>query len=291
VIARTQGDAQRSVRPSVTPDLIPENYSETKNASTSRLRKNVLSEMKIKERTTAATARDAGKGNVPQHDAKKIEAIDELLRHKKSSAAFVHSESQKSLGSKDKAGADASEQSIIQQLSRPIHSPDQDEPNILQNMKDLPISKSTYDPEPGTDISIIRDNAIISSLDNPSATLPVNLVVDNKISEKRLASEQHPASTQDRSPYRENASSSPSSKAHNGDQAKYPPLVPAVSSHRVKDFGNMPQSEETVVTINIGQIEVRAEKPAEPPERPRYKFTPALSLTDYLRQRSEGKIG
>lgn len=49
------------------------------------------------------------------------------------------------------------------------------------------------------------------------------------------------------------------------------------------------QSEETIVTINIGRIEVRAEPPAKPARVPRRRFTPALSLADYLKQRSEGK--
>lgn len=49
------------------------------------------------------------------------------------------------------------------------------------------------------------------------------------------------------------------------------------------------QSEETVVTINIGRIEVKAEMPAK--SAPRHRFSPALSLSDYLKQRSEGKMG
>jgi hypothetical protein len=49
------------------------------------------------------------------------------------------------------------------------------------------------------------------------------------------------------------------------------------------------QPEETVVMINIGRIEIKAEAPAKPPLR--HKFSPALSLADYLKQRSEGKIG
>ena len=49
------------------------------------------------------------------------------------------------------------------------------------------------------------------------------------------------------------------------------------------------QPEETVVMINIGRIEIKAEAPAKP--APRLKFSPALSLADYLKQRSEGKIG
>lgn len=293
VIARTLGDAQRSVRPSVTPDSIPEKYySETKIASTSRLKKYLLSEMKIKDSTTAASTLDAGKENMPKHDAKKIDPIDEPIRSKESPAEVPHSESRKSLGNKDKVDADVSDESVTQQLSQPIYSSDQGLPNIVQSMKNLSISKSTFGPEPVTDIRIISDNAVISSLDNnPSASLPGSLVTENKISEKPLASEQHSDSTQDLLPFRKNASSSPSSKAQNGGQAKYPPLVPTVSN-RVRYLGNMmARSEEIVVTINIGRIEVRAEKRAEPSERPRYKFTPALSLADYLRQRSERKIG
>jgi hypothetical protein len=49
------------------------------------------------------------------------------------------------------------------------------------------------------------------------------------------------------------------------------------------------QPEETVVMINIGRIEIKAEAPAKPALR--LKFSPALSLADYLKQRSEGKIG
>jgi hypothetical protein len=49
------------------------------------------------------------------------------------------------------------------------------------------------------------------------------------------------------------------------------------------------QPEETVVMINIGRIEIKAEPASKP--APRLKFSPALSLADYLKQRSEGKIG
>ncbi len=71
-------------------------------------------------------------------------------------------------------------------------------------------------------------------------------------------------------------------------QDAHPTLLPAAPG-RTRYSGTANQSDETVVMINIGRIEVKAEMPAKPALR--YKFSPALSLADYLKQRSEGKIG
>jgi hypothetical protein len=67
-------------------------------------------------------------------------------------------------------------------------------------------------------------------------------------------------------------------------------LAPA-GSKGTKYSVHAQQPEETVVTINIGRIEVRAESPAEPAPVPRRRFSPSLSLADYLKQRSEVKAG
>jgi hypothetical protein len=61
------------------------------------------------------------------------------------------------------------------------------------------------------------------------------------------------------------------------------------SPNNMKYSSRANQPEDTVVMINIGRIEVKAEAPATPALR--VKFSPALSLADYLKQRSEGKIG
>jgi hypothetical protein len=75
----------------------------------------------------------------------------------------------------------------------------------------------------------------------------------------------------------------------NMQDASYSILAPTAPSKTTRYSALTSQPEETVVMINIGRIEVKAEVPAKPTLRP--KFSPALSLADYLKQRSEGKIG
>jgi hypothetical protein len=71
------------------------------------------------------------------------------------------------------------------------------------------------------------------------------------------------------------------------EQAYPSQLTTRLSKTRYSEATN--QSEETVVMINIGRIDVNAEVPAKPALK--NKFSPVLSLADYLKQRSEGKIG
>jgi hypothetical protein len=70
-------------------------------------------------------------------------------------------------------------------------------------------------------------------------------------------------------------------------QPERPSIVPAAQGGR-KYPAHALQPEETVVTINIGRIEVRAEMPAKPARAPKRRFSPSLSLADYLKHRSEG---
>lgn len=77
----------------------------------------------------------------------------------------------------------------------------------------------------------------------------------------------------------------------------YAALIPAI--HDTSKFHVPPyyehrqqQPQETIVTIHIGRIEVNAKSAqSDPVPISRRRFSPALSLADYLRQRSEERRG
>lgn len=70
------------------------------------------------------------------------------------------------------------------------------------------------------------------------------------------------------------------------EQQEWPALAPAGSSSMIHS-AYVRQPEETVVTINIGRIEVRADQARDQLLAPRSTFSPSLSLADYLKQRSK----
>jgi hypothetical protein len=70
---------------------------------------------------------------------------------------------------------------------------------------------------------------------------------------------------------------------------RYPHVRPAMRESADKYVSATPQPEETMVTINIGRIEVRAVTSGEPKSLPHKEFSPPLSLAEYLKQRTEGK--
>ena len=66
-----------------------------------------------------------------------------------------------------------------------------------------------------------------------------------------------------------------------------PEIVPAMSRRDAARASSEPAGEPTI-HVTIGRIEVRAAQPASPPPRPRRPAPPTMTLTDYLRRRSEG---
>jgi hypothetical protein len=68
----------------------------------------------------------------------------------------------------------------------------------------------------------------------------------------------------------------------------HPQLRPAIGSDDKYSVA-VTEPDETIVTINIGRIEVRAVSPVvEARSPPRMEFSPSLSLDQYLKQRMEG---
>jgi len=74
-----------------------------------------------------------------------------------------------------------------------------------------------------------------------------------------------------------------------GDQKRESPL-----SDRVEPTPSAPGAEREItptIKITIGRVDVRAVTPERPAPRPTPERRPALSLDDYLKQRSGGKAG
>jgi hypothetical protein len=122
---------------------------------------------------------------------------------------------------------------------------------------------------------------------------PADKPIANKDTPEILPAYNHlPDSSQELVPLKGSAPSANSKIDKNPRQSKSPSVAPAVQNSVSYDPATFSSQEETVVTINIGRIEVRVEpQQLEPVKRQRNKFSPALSLADYLKQRSEGKIG
>jgi hypothetical protein len=66
---------------------------------------------------------------------------------------------------------------------------------------------------------------------------------------------------------------------------------PLLTTVETNDSVSGTKTDEPMVTINIGRIEVRTDSSTASAQIPRHKFTPTLTLADYLKQRSEGRIG
>ncbi|MCL4436307.1 MAG: hypothetical protein M1503_02950 [Thaumarchaeota archaeon] len=78
-------------------------------------------------------------------------------------------------------------------------------------------------------------------------------------------------------------------KIEDGD---FSPQVMAVAPviHETR-YQAVQEPSETVVTINIGRIEVRSITPTSPVTESKAEFSPPLTLSDYLKRRAEGKRG
>jgi hypothetical protein len=73
---------------------------------------------------------------------------------------------------------------------------------------------------------------------------------------------------------------------------KYVPVQPAaLPTEKLVTKASSEKPEETVVTVNIGRIEIRSASEGSGTRAPPLKkeFSPALSLADYLKQRAERK--
>jgi hypothetical protein len=76
---------------------------------------------------------------------------------------------------------------------------------------------------------------------------------------------------------------------HHQEEDEYHPLL--TTTVETNDSVSGTKTDEPMVTINIGRIEVRTDSSTAPAQIPRHKFAPTLTLADYLKQRSEGRIG
>lgn len=152
---------------------------------------------------------------------------------------------------------------------------------VLQHTRRQPPSSETAlrIQEPDKSAEPIR--AVPQSLSESAASFAGDEKTDNTLQERGVKPSHASASELSK-----NYSLETEAEIRPADQQERPMLVPA-GSNMMKYSADVQQPEETVVTINIGRIEVRADPAGDLVRVPRRSFSPSLSLTDYLKQRSK----
>jgi hypothetical protein len=323
IIDRTLGPIQPSVRPALTPDSIPESPAETKLSPASKKRKDGPSEMDVKGALAAMSA--SVKVDLPKEDTNEIETNTEPEKKPREShvGALHIIEAQEPLPPAD-TSSNTQDISVTkqQQPVSPKLPPEQEEGSIVQAMINATAKRPDTESRPATEIRV-HDDIInvaqsvrpISSGDSfkPVAGKEIRVhddiinvaqsvrpissgdsfkpVAGKEIREIQSLPEQHPAYLKEVALSQDVVVSSKGSRTGNDEQKKYRLHAPTAPIG-AKYTSNISSLEEAGVTINIGRIEVKTEPaPAEPEKRPMHKFSPTLSLADYLKLRSEGKIG
>ena len=286
IIDRTLGPIQPSVRPALTPDSIPESPVETKLSLASQKRKDAPSQKDVKGALAAMPA--SVKADLPKDGTNEIETNTEPEKPQESHVEVLQIiEAQKPLRPAD-TSSNTSDISVTKQPVSPAR-PREQEASTVQAMINASANRPGIESGPATEIRVHDDIKIAQSV-RPVLSDSFKPVAGKEIREIQPAPGQPPTYLKEVAPLQDVASFT-GSRTGNDDQQKYPLLVPTAPIG-VKYASNISPPEETVVTINIGRIEVRTEPPpAEPAKRPTHKFSPTLSLADYLKLRAEGKIG
>lgn len=310
VIDRTLGSAPHPMRPAVTPDSIPESLAvEAKNSPASRQRKVDRQE---KEADSHATAGNARKDDPHKDEGARIRVSGAPERHQEHPAKVPPSAATDAVAPKPERPSDRGQVAPSIPVAKepaPLPSPEQENP-ALQPAKDI----SAAEAEPGTKVRVDKvlqlapgqppsgETAVRMQEPDPSAE-PARAAAEEPPgqalsgSAKSLADEEKMQETMPKpeprleslraSVLQKNYTFDAGAKTSPAGRQEHPSLAPA-GSGKTKYSAHAPQPEEIVVTINIGRIEVRAESQAEPVRIPRRRFSPPLSLADYLKQRSEG---
>lgn len=259
IIDRTLSSGHQLVRPAVTPDSIPESPVNAKGDRTNKVRRYTPSENNVKGPPISAIAVE-GKEDSSQNHATGIELKGQEEKGQASHREITLAAEPQTLVGPANSREDDSD-SIPRQPPEPKRVQERQELSIAEmESKNLQIDRVGAETGPVAEISEIQYES-----EKPSKFTQVQKPHENDMPLTHL-------------------------KTGNDDQQRHPPLVPANTDTTRFSFP-VRETEETVVTINIGRIEVMAEQQSEPARRPRQKFSPSLSLADYLKQRSEGKMG
>ena len=291
IIDRTLGSAPYPVRPAVTPDSIPESLAmEAKSAPASDGHKVAQPGKQAKDPAEPAMAGNSRRGNLHKGDAaRKVSGAPPRQERPPDTVQDFPvvpgiKESQPSGPEIQKALAPPAAKDVFAVNTAESEPATERVGKVLEPAPErLPAEKAvTGMQEPdarATDEEPVKQ----------TFSQPVESPADKKEKTYALLPEPEPELEPSRlSAPQENYAHDAGTKTASGTQPENPSIVPAASGIW-KYPTHALQPEETVVTINIGRIEVRAEQPAEPARVPRRRFSPSLSLTDYLKHRSEGK--
>jgi hypothetical protein len=302
VIDRTLGP-RHEVKPASTPDSIRENESiEGKGSQTKREQKIVQS---IKEPNSPVSAANPRKVDLLKDDGSRIKVSNVPEKHQEDSKEMPLSPYANEIMPSISDPPDiVQDRSIpVTKESRPPHWQEQKATvspvsaevftaeaefetkigidKVLQHARRQPPSSETDLRIQESDKSAEPIRAVPQSLSESAASFAGDEKTDNTLPGRGLKPLHASASELSK-----NYSLETGAEIRPAEQQERPMLVPA-GSNMMKYSADVQQPEETVVTINIGKIEVRTDPAGDLVRAPRPTFSPSLSLTDYLKQRSK----
>jgi hypothetical protein len=274
----------------VTPDSIPESPAEARPAQPSWKRNYTPpAEKEVKDELATVPALVKGK-DLSNGDMKVIDTGSRPEKLQQNHPEGLNDiEPQRPIQPADTQENGSNISIKNQPIISPAHKHEREGHPLLATTKPS-VSESDIKSGPAAQINVRDNDDKIAQTEKPFADDIVKpAMINNQIHKIQPMPEEPPRFIQDVAPLKYDDATVAGPKAGYDAQQKYPSLLPA-EPIRTKYLSNISPPEETTVTINIGRIEVKAEPPAEP-KRTKQKFSPALSLADYLKMRSEGRIG
>lgn len=303
LVERTLGEDTAQVRPAIAPESIPETFQAKNRSEDKKVRSptvppkaagKIVPADNIPEKHVQAVEPHAAGGRthtqIPAVDSGDAEKHYDISHVSQAPAALRNKEQGRPESPADEKlpldrRSDPEQEDLLAEMIPPEirAAAEQDSPEPSNN----PVQKNIQTPEQATADSALPDNPEKRRSGNRKHK---ELVIASAIEHTREYSQ-------------EPASKMPPEKT---SQAIHPPQAPRKPDTRVQSsypqytqvrptsrqgvpaptYAPARQPQETVVTVSIGRVEVKAIAPKEP--LPRSEFTPPLSLSEYLKRRNQG---